>query len=173
MLDAHGRPLAVSADVDSIWANPHEVRDLAATAETLATLIGIEASVLEGKLAGDHRFVWLARHVEADVAKHVRAAKLPGIEVAQGAAALVSGARRSRGPVIGRADIDGKGLDGIELAMNDMLAGKRTAVERAARCARPRDARRRPRTAPSPARPCSCRSTAASRRSPSRRSPKR
>ncbi|MEO8553149.1 MAG: penicillin-binding transpeptidase domain-containing protein, partial [Kofleriaceae bacterium] len=38
-------------------------------------------------------------------------------------------AKEIAGPVIGRADIDGKGLDGIELAMQDTLAGKRTAVD--------------------------------------------
>jgi cell division protein FtsI (penicillin-binding protein 3) len=128
VLDAHGAPLAVSADVDSIWANPHDVRDLDSTAETLAKLTGIEASVLESKLAADHKFVWLARHVEHDVAKRVAAAKLPGIEVAKEPRRWYP-AKEIAGPVIGRADIDGKGLDGIELAMNDTLAGKRTAVE--------------------------------------------
>jgi cell division protein FtsI (penicillin-binding protein 3) len=128
VVDIHGAPLAVSADVDSIWANPHDVRDLDATAETLAKLTGIEASVLESKLAADHKFVWLARHVESDVAKRVAAAKLPGIEVAKEPRRWYP-AKEIAGPVIGRADIDGKGLDGIELAMNDTLAGKRTAVE--------------------------------------------
>jgi len=128
VLDAHGAPLAVSADVDSIWANPHEVRDLDATAETLAKLTGTDASVLESKLAADHKFVWLARHVESDVAKQVAAAKLPGIEVTKEPRRWYP-AKDIAGPVIGRADIDGKGLDGIELAMNDTLAGKRTAVD--------------------------------------------
>lgn len=128
VLDVHGAPLAVSADVDSVWANPHEVRDLDATAETLAKLTGIEPSVLVSKLAGDHKFVWLARHIEADVAKKISAAKLPGIEVTKEPRRWYP-AKEIAGPVIGRADIDGKGLDGIELAMNDTLAGKRTAVE--------------------------------------------
>src|SRR5947208_3463532 len=38
VLDARGRPLAVSADADSVWANPREVRDVAGTAEKLAAL---------------------------------------------------------------------------------------------------------------------------------------
>ena len=128
VLDAHGQPLAVSADVDSIWANPHDVRDVQATAEQLAALTGIDAASLESKLAGDHRFVWLARHIENDVAKRVAAAKLPGIEIAREPRRWYP-AKSIAGPVIGRADIDGKGLDGIELAMNEMLAGKRTAVD--------------------------------------------
>jgi cell division protein FtsI (penicillin-binding protein 3) len=128
VLDSHGAPLAVSADVDSIWANPHEVRDLAMTAEKLAAITGIDAAVLEAKLAGDHKFVWLARHVESDIAKKIAAAKLPGIEVAREPRRWYP-AKSIAGPVIGRADIDGKGLDGIELALNETLAGKRTEVD--------------------------------------------
>ncbi|MEO9157328.1 MAG: penicillin-binding transpeptidase domain-containing protein [Kofleriaceae bacterium] len=128
VLDSHGAPLAVSADVDSIWANPHEVRDLAMTAEKLAEITGIDAASLEAKLAGDHKFVWLARHVESDVAKKIAAAKLPGIEIAREPRRWYP-AKSIAGPVIGRADIDGKGLDGIELALNETLAGKSTEVD--------------------------------------------
>jgi len=127
VVDAHGRPLAVSADADSIWANPHDVRDLATTAEKLAAILHGDASALEAKLAGDHRFVWIERHVNAEVARAVLAAKLPGIEVAREPRRWYP-ARAIAGPVIGRADIDGKGLDGIELAMNDVLVGKRSAI---------------------------------------------
>ena len=127
VLDTRGRPLAVSADADSVWANPREVRDVAGTADKLATLLHADASVLEGKLAGDRRFVWLERHVAADVAKAVRDAKLPGIEVAKEPRRWYPG-KAVGGTVIGRADIDGKGLDGIELALDDLLAGKRQAV---------------------------------------------
>ena len=128
VLDVHGRPLAVSADADSIWANPRDVRDVAATAEKLAALLGNDPRVLEAKLAGDHKFVWLERHVTAEVARAVQAAKLPGIEVAREPRRWYPG-RAVAGPVIGRADIDGVGLDGIELSMNAMLAGKRSKID--------------------------------------------
>jgi cell division protein FtsI (penicillin-binding protein 3) len=126
VLDANGRPLAVSADVDSIWANPHEVRDVAATADRLAALVGADPRSLEAKLAGDRRFVWIDRHVAAEVAAKVRAAKLAGIEVTREPRRWYP-ARSVAGPVIGRADVDGNGLDGIELAMNELLAGRRAS----------------------------------------------
>ncbi|HEY0254222.1 MAG TPA: penicillin-binding protein 2, partial [Kofleriaceae bacterium] len=128
VLDAHGAPLAVSAEVDSVWANPHDVRDLATTAETLAKLTGMDASQLEAKLAGDHKFVWLARHVDPAVAKKIAAAKLPGIELAKEPRRWYP-AKSIAGPVIGRAYIDNRGLDGIELSMNEELSGKRVAVD--------------------------------------------
>lgn len=128
VVDTHGAPLAVSAEVDSIWANPKDVRDLATTAETLAKLTGVDAAQLEAKLASDHKFTWLARHVDPSVAKKVAAAKLPGIELAKEPRRWYP-AKSIAGPVIGRADIDNRGLDGIELSMNEELSGKRTAVD--------------------------------------------
>ncbi len=128
ILDGHGRPLAVSADADSIWANPRDVRDVAETAEKLAAILGNDPRVLEAKLAADHRFVWLERHVTAEVAHAVREAKLAGVEVVREPRRWYPG-RAVAGPVIGRADIDGNGVDGIELAMNDLLAGKRSKID--------------------------------------------
>lgn len=127
VVDAMGRPLAVSADADSIWANPRDVRDVATTSEKLAAILHSDASKVEAKLAGDHRFVWIDRHIKPDVARAVQAAKLPGIEVAKEPRRWYP-ARAVAGPVIGRSDVDGKGVDGIELTMNHLLAGKRSAV---------------------------------------------
>lgn len=126
VIDARGRPLAVSADADSIWANPREVRDVAETAEKLATLLGEDAGALEAKLAGDKKFVWLDRHVTPELAVAVRAAKLSGIVVEKEPRRWYP-ARSIGGPVIGRADIDSRGLEGIELSMNERLQGTRGA----------------------------------------------
>ncbi|HEX7839231.1 MAG TPA: penicillin-binding transpeptidase domain-containing protein [Kofleriaceae bacterium] len=126
ILDVRGRPLAVSADADSIWANPREIHDVTDAAARLAALIGGSAAALEAKLGGDHRFVWLARHVAPELARQVRAAKLPGIEVGKEPRRWYP-ARSIGGTVVGRSDIDGNGVDGIELAMNAQLVGHRGA----------------------------------------------
>lgn len=122
VIDAVGRPLAVSADADSIWANPREIHDVTDTADKLAKLIGGDAGTLEAKLGGDRKFVWIQRQVSREVATAVRAAKLPGIEVAKEPRRWYPG-KTIAGPVIGRADIDSRGLEGIELSMNDVLIG--------------------------------------------------
>jgi cell division protein FtsI (penicillin-binding protein 3) len=124
ILDAHGRPLAVSAAADSIWANPREIRDVTDTADKLARLLGGDAVTLEAKLGGDHRFVWLDRHVTPEVARAVHDAKLHGIEVSKEPRRWYPG-KTIGGTVIGHSDIDGNGLDGIELAMNAQLLGHR------------------------------------------------
>lgn len=129
--DARGRPLAVSADAESIWANPRAIRDVTETAAKVARLVGGDAAALEARLGADRRFVWIARHVAPAVARAVREAKLAGglagIEVTREPRRWYP-ARSVAGPVIGRADTDGNGLDGIELAMNAPLTGVRGAA---------------------------------------------
>jgi cell division protein FtsI (penicillin-binding protein 3) len=124
IIDARGRQLAISADTDSIWADPREIRDVTDTAERIAKLLGGDAMGLEAKLAGDRRFVWLGRHVSPELARAVRQARLPGITVGKEPRRWYP-ARTIAGPVVGRSDIDGRGLDGIELAMNAQLVGRR------------------------------------------------
>jgi len=124
VVDVRGRPLAISADADSVWANPREIQDVTDTADKLSTLLGMEASVLEDKLAGDKKFVWLDRHVTRDVADKIRAAALPGVVVTKEPRRWYP-ASTIAGPVIGRADIDSRGLEGIELSMDGVLQGER------------------------------------------------
>jgi cell division protein FtsI (penicillin-binding protein 3) len=68
--------------------------------------------------------VWIARQVTPEDAVAVKAAKLPGIVVAKEPRRRYPG-RTVGGPVIGRADIDSRGLEGIELSMNDVHVGSR------------------------------------------------
>ncbi len=124
VVDAQGRPLAVSADADSIWANPREIRDVTDTADKLAKILGEDASALEAKLGTDRKFVWLDRHVTHEIATKVRDAKFPGIWVAKEPRRWYPGGATG-GPVIGRADIDSRGLEGIELSMDKQLVGER------------------------------------------------
>jgi cell division protein FtsI (penicillin-binding protein 3) len=126
VIDARGRPLAVTADAESIWAHPRDIRDVTDTAARLAGLIGGNPAALEAKLGGDRRFLWLARHVTPELARRVRAAHLPGIEVGTEPRRWYP-ERSIGGTVIGRSDIDGHGVDGVELAMNAQLTGQRGA----------------------------------------------
>ena len=124
ILDARGRPLAVSTDADSVYADPREVKDVVASAATLARILGLDDVELEEKLASDKRFVWIARHVSAAQAKAVRDAKLAGIAITAEPRRHYPGGA-SGGPVIGQAGIDGKGLDGLELQLDSLLTGER------------------------------------------------
>ncbi len=124
ILDLRGRPLAVTTNAESVFVNSREVKDVTATSEKLAVALGLSQGELEARLGSGKRFAWLARRVTPEQAAAIRAAKLPGIGVTTEPRRSYPGGV-SGGPVIGVADIDGKGVDGIELALDEALTGKR------------------------------------------------
>jgi cell division protein FtsI (penicillin-binding protein 3) len=127
IVDTRGRPLAISADTDSIWANPREIVDVTDTAEKLAKLLpNLDASALEAKLGTDRSFVWLSRRVSPELAAAIAKADIPGIEIAREPRRWYP-SKTIAGPIVGRADIDGIGVDGIELSLNEQLTGTQGA----------------------------------------------
>lgn len=124
ILDIKGRDLAVTADADSAFANPREVVNVAATAETLAGILGQDVRALEAKLATRRHFVWLERHVAGREAEALRAADLSGIYLTPEPRRFYPG-KSLAGPVLGFAGIDGNGLDGIELKLDELLEGEK------------------------------------------------
>jgi cell division protein FtsI (penicillin-binding protein 3) len=132
--DRAGVLLAGSADARSVYADPailrREDRSGAALAK-VARALGVDAAALRKKLARGTRFVFLARRVspaEADaVERIVKEQKLRGI-------ALVAETRRYypklelASQLLGLVGDDGDGLEGVELALDDLLAGSPAKV---------------------------------------------
>lgn len=127
IVDRRGRPLAVTAAADSVWADPREVRDVAATAERLARLLDGDVRLIEEKLGSERRFVWLARRISPQTAELVRAAKLPGVVISPEPHRYYP-ARSVAGTLIGRANVDGRGVDGVEMVMDAKLRGRRSQM---------------------------------------------
>ena len=121
ILDRKGRILAESIKVPSISAIASDIpKD---QIKALAEALEIGPARLKKKLAGRSGFVWLARQSSPETAERVMALNIPGV-------------RREKewrryyplGPETGHAlgfvGIDGNGLEGLELALNDTLVGQ-------------------------------------------------
>jgi cell division protein FtsI (penicillin-binding protein 3) len=117
----------VTAKVDSIWADPRSLTDVAGTADALARILGADVRDLEAKLSSRRHFVWVKRHVSSQQAEAVRALKIKGVEITREPRRFYPGGSLA-GPLLGFADIDGKGIEGIERSMNELLVGRRTTV---------------------------------------------
>src|SRR5437667_3552891 len=63
--DRNGNELAVSVKVDSVFAVPDEIENLAATAKTLSASIGVSEKDLLDKLNAQRSFVWVKRKLKA------------------------------------------------------------------------------------------------------------
>jgi cell division protein FtsI/penicillin-binding protein 2 len=123
IFDRSGEPLAISVDLQTVFADPSFVEDPAAEARLLAPLIDMPVREVEAKLSADNRFEYLARQVEPKLARRIKALKLPGIYMQAEPKRYYPGGRLAS-HVLGFVDVDGKGLEGIEAQYEDILEGK-------------------------------------------------
>ena len=122
--DRNGEPLAVSTPVASIWAVPGKVLDSSADLSELAGLLDTSAAEIRQFLAGrqDKNFVYMKRHVPPDVARRVRALKIPGINTSKEYKRYYP-VGEVASHLVGFTNVDDEGQEGIELAFDDWLRG--------------------------------------------------
>jgi cell division protein FtsI (penicillin-binding protein 3) len=130
--DRHGAELAVSADVDSVYANPRRLKAMEQNpqnvARRIAKVLDVDSERLATRLAADRYFVWIERQVTPHEATRIRELDIPGIELTTEARRYYPN-RHLAAHLIGFADIDGRGIEGIELAYEDRLRGSDRRVE--------------------------------------------
>jgi cell division protein FtsI (penicillin-binding protein 3) len=130
--DRQGAELAVSVDVDSVYANPRRLRameqDPVVTARRLAAILDIDAERLAKRLASDRYFAWIDRHITPHEATLVAELDIPGIGMTTEARRFYPN-RHLAAHLLGFADIDGRGIEGVELAFENELRGSDRRVE--------------------------------------------
>ena len=129
--DRHGAELAVSVDVDSVWANPRHMKaegvDPAQAAAQLSQLLGVDRERIQRRLESDRLFVWIKRRLTPRMADRVRALGIEGVHLDQEARRYYPN-RRLASHLLGFANIDGQGIEGLELSFEDELRGSSRAV---------------------------------------------
>lgn len=121
--DREGRPLAISVESPSVFANPGDVKDPRGTSRKIAKILGLDLDATYQKLASERYFVWLSRQVSPEVAKQIEDAKLPGIGIAKEPRRFYPNTTIAAN-IIGFAGIESKGLEGIERQLDEALAGE-------------------------------------------------
>ncbi len=114
IFDRSGDQIAVSLEVNSVYAKPRHIVDKKDTARVLAEILAMDYADVSKKLGEDKTFVWIQRRVSPLLADRVRKAGLPGIMIGteyQRFYPLKSFASN----VIGFAGMDSTGLEGLEL----------------------------------------------------------
>ncbi|MDD5392275.1 MAG: penicillin-binding protein 2 [Thiothrix sp.] len=121
------------ATVGDATAEEQEARDVAATGfarlEKGLRRIEQEGGLQEGELlvelekASDKQFFYLGRHLPLEVAASILALDLPGVAATREYRRYYPLGEMA-GHVVGMTNVDGLGIEGIEKARNDSLAGK-------------------------------------------------
>lgn len=123
ILDRNGDLLAISTPVKSVWAIPEDAKLSPAQTRALAGLLDSDARELARKLASARDFVYLKRQIAPDVATRIAALKLPGIHF-QNEYRRYYPAGEVTAHMLGFTGAEDAGQEGIELALENQLAGK-------------------------------------------------
>jgi len=123
--DRNGEPLAVSTPVESVWASPADASLSTEQRFKLARLLGMDPAELRRRLADSEReFVYLKRQLPPEQAAKVVQLNLPGVFLQREYRRYYPAAEVTA-HVVGFTGVDDNGQEGIELAYQEWLAGKR------------------------------------------------
>jgi len=121
--DRHGEPLAVSTPVISLWVNPSLLAGSARIPE-LAAALELDAEALAARIE-QHRgrqFIYLKRHMMPMAARSVIEQRFPGVQ-GQREYRRYYPAGEVTAQLIGITNVDDRGIEGLELAFDQWLAG--------------------------------------------------
>ena len=122
--DRNREPLAISTPVESVWATPSALALDTEKIRPLARLLEMNPGELAKKLADPQRdFVYLKRHLPPEDAAKVMALGVPGISLQREYRRYYPGGELFS-HLIGFTDVDDKGQEGLELALEAEIAGK-------------------------------------------------
>lgn len=125
ILDRNGRELALPVPTRTVFADPRSVVDPIGVAHVVAGVLQLDpqaevelATKLQNKTSS---FVYIARQVDKEVADAILALGLKGVSSYRESGRALSS--ESLLAVVGRTDVDGVGISGLELKYHDLLVG--------------------------------------------------
>jgi len=121
LVDRRGTLLARNVDIVSLGADPREVWDPVVAAHAmLPYLPGADEDTLVRRLSSDRHFVWLERRISPQQHYDIHNLGLGGIRFVD-EQRRVYPYRNIFAHLVGYSDVDGEGLAGLELGLNDRL----------------------------------------------------
>lgn len=121
--DRHGKPLTTNVVNYSFAADPQILLDKQALAQTLSATFNRPVSGYLAKLHSDRKFVWLERNIPREIAGPLARLSLPGFIVRPQMNRRYPYGHLA-GPLLGRTDVDNRGISGIELQYDELLRGE-------------------------------------------------
>jgi cell division protein FtsI (penicillin-binding protein 3) len=127
ILDRNGEILASNLPVRTVVADASLIKNSTALAALTFQFLGLKEEDVLKKISSDKKYIVLKRNVPEDIYVALDAAmrksNLRGLSYEQDAIRIYPNGE-TLGHVLGFLDQDGKGVQGIELTMNSLLAGK-------------------------------------------------
>src|SRR5208282_3097827 len=122
IFDRYGHPLAMSIDVDSVFAVPSEVHDPESTAAVLGKVLNLDPQEIVAHIESSRNFAYISRKVDAETSDRIRELNLRGIYFRKEPKRFYPD-RELAAQVLGYVGMDDEGLGGLERVFDDDLRG--------------------------------------------------
>ncbi len=133
MFDRHGNELAMSVPAASISINPKLIVDGAVVVNDLDNLLELSdekrGDLFDEITRKDRGFVYVARQIDANIGQFIRDLGHAGVNVDDESRREMPGGDTGRS-VLGRTNIDGEGIAGLEKQYEDVLTGTSGSMTR-------------------------------------------
>ncbi len=130
VFDRNLEELAVSIEVDSVYAQPNRIEDSSKVSSALAPLLAVDRRVLRRRLASSKKrhFIWLKRQVDLGSEQRELIRTLGGVDTVKESRRFYPH-RSLAANLIGFTGIDSDGLEGVELYYDKYLRGSTMTVK--------------------------------------------
>lgn len=125
--DRNLKELAVSIEVDSVYAQPGKVESPAKAARSLAPVLSMDAREIEKKLSSGQNFVWIKRQVDLKEEERGAVTSIEGVGITKESRRYYPN-RQLASNIIGFTGLDAIGLEGIERYYDSMLKGAASKI---------------------------------------------
>lgn len=122
IFDRNGELLAMTVESQSIYAVPEQLEEPLWVAQQIGGLLGVDSERLYQRLNGDSSFVYIKRQVEGVRAEQVLDLEIRGV-YAHPEPTRIYPAGPVASHVTGFVNIDGVGMEGLELVYDEDLTG--------------------------------------------------
>ena len=123
IFDRKGNELAVSIEVDSVYADPRKVVEVEKTASNLALILKIDQEEVRQKLKSRGSFEWIQRKIASSEVEQIKTLHLPGIFFLKENKRFYPNDQLAS-TAIGFVGLDSRGLEGVEFQYDTLLNGK-------------------------------------------------
>lgn len=123
LYDRKKEEMAISVEVDSVFAQPAKVENIQAVAQKIGPILRQNSGVLLSKMKKEDPFVWLQRGITSEQRGAIEKYGFSGIDFLKETKRFYPQGEVGA-QVIGFAGLDAQGLEGVELGYDEFIRGE-------------------------------------------------
>ncbi|MGQ9693267.1 MAG: penicillin-binding protein [Thermodesulfobacteriota bacterium] len=123
LYDRRREEMAISMEVDSVFAQPKKIKDIGEAALKIGRILGKKPAELRQKLKEEKPFVWIQRWITPAQRLAIEDLRIEGIHFLKEAKRFYPHGEMGA-HIIGISGLDSKGLEGVELGYDEFLRGE-------------------------------------------------